>query len=94
MTRILEVEENGTLTLPSDVLDNARAHTQYILETHGKRLTLRPVVMGTAQPKKSHKRQADAAKKWEEERRKLTEELGQVWPEGVSVVDVISEMRR
>ena len=94
MTRVLEVEENGTLTLPPDVIGNAKPHTRFVLETHGTSLTLRPTEERAARTKRSRKQHTDPLKSWEEERRKLTEELGKAWPNGVSVVDVISEMRR
>jgi hypothetical protein len=97
MTRILEVEADGTLTLPPDVLGNARPHSRYVLETQGERLTLRPETTTPDKPETSPKpktKRERSIERWEKERQKLAEELGKVWPEGVSAVDVISEMRR
>ena len=94
MIRILEVEENGTLTLPSEVLENAPPHSRYILETHGKNLLLRPETEKPVAPRKPRKQQKPSWEEWEKERDALSEELSKAWPEGVSVTDVISEMRR
>ena len=91
MTRILEVEENGTLTLPPDVLGNVSPRTRYIVESVGERLTLRP-----DQPKATNKasKPRSPRKTWEEEQQELAEEISKVWPEGLSVTEVFDEMRR
>ncbi len=94
MTRVIEVEEDGTLTLPSDIIGYAKPHTQYVVEAESNLLTLRPVTVKPARSKKPRSKRNMSLQMWEEERRRLTEELRQVWPEGVSVEDVISEMRR
>lgn len=94
MTRILEVEEDGTLTLPADVLGHARPHTRYVLETNGSRLILQPEPAESAKPRKLRRKRTLSPEEWEKERQKLTEKLSKVWPKGVPVVDVISEMRR
>jgi hypothetical protein len=94
MTRILEVEENGTLTLPSDALENAPPRSRYVLETDGRNLLLRPETEKPAATRKRRKQSKLSWEEWERERDALSVELSKVWPEGVSATDVISEMRR
>lgn len=93
MTRILEVEEDGTLTLPSDVLVNSNPHARYMLETRGERIILRLEPTASVGNRLQKKRRS-AVQRWKEERRRLSEEISRVWPEGVSATDIISEMRR
>jgi hypothetical protein len=94
MTRILEVEENGTLTLSAEILDNAPPHTRYVLETSGGQLTLRPEHEKSKSRPTSRKKRASSWEAWEKERDAVAAELSKIWPEGVSAADVISEMRR
>jgi hypothetical protein len=94
MTRILEVEEDGTLTLPSDVLGNVQPHTRYVLETSGTELTLRPEPAEATRPKKPRKRTKISIESWEQNRQKLAEDLAKAWPQGLSAVDAVSEIRR
>ena len=91
--RIFEVEKNGSLTLPPEVLGHAEPHTCYVLETRGTKLTLRPQPSNIHRPRARDNRRR-SPDTWEKERCALTEELSRIWPEGVSVVDVLSEMRR
>ena len=93
MTRLLEVEENGTLTLTAEVLGKVKPHTRYRVETRGTQLTLQPESPAPPQPRAQRKTQVPSTENWEQECQALSEELGKVWPEGVSVVEVIAEMR-
>ncbi len=93
MTRIVEVDENGSLTLPPDIINCAEPHTRYVVETHGAQLTLRPEAAETEQ-KPRRKKRSTSVEEWEKQWQAFSEELSAVWPEGVSATDIISEMRR
>jgi hypothetical protein len=90
MTRIIEVEQNGSLTLPPDVLGNAQPSTRYVVKTAGAQLIVQPESKHNGTVRNRTLRSGD----WEAERLELVEELGRMWPEGVSVTSVFSEMRR
>ena len=94
MTRTLQVEEDGTLRLTPDVLGKAAPHTRYVVERRGKRLTLQPESLEVVESKTPRMRRAKTSADWDRERKELAEELGKVWPSGMSVIDVISDMRR
>ena len=94
MTRILEAEEDGTLTLPPDVLGNVQPHTRYVLETSGTELTLRPEPIEATKQKQSSKKTKASIEAWEQKRKKLADDLSKVWPDGLSSVDAVSEIRR
>ena len=42
MTKILEVNEDGALMIPADLLNGAEPHQRYTAESAGKNLLLRP----------------------------------------------------
>jgi len=42
MGHLLEVDEHGSLTVPSEVLGSVRPHSRYRAEVHGELLVLRP----------------------------------------------------
>jgi hypothetical protein len=64
MTYILEVNEQGALYLPPELLGNAKPHTRYVLGVQGDTLILHPEkpqpFWVTATPQK----QAEAFRKW------------------------------
>lgn len=42
MSLIVEVNEDGALTLPPDVIGNHKPHARFVVESVGETLTLRP----------------------------------------------------
>ena len=42
-SRIVEVNNEGTLSLPADVLEQAPPHTQYRVDVHGNIIVLTPL---------------------------------------------------
>ena len=43
MSRIVEVNEEGALNVPADVLGNAPPHTRYVVDVRGNAIILKPV---------------------------------------------------
>lgn len=64
MTEILEVDPQGVLHLPPEVLGHAKPRTRYVVESQGSILVLRPEkeppFWQTAMPKE----RADAFRQW------------------------------
>ena len=42
MSQVLEVDANGALYLPAELLDHLKPHTRFVLEVQGETLVLRP----------------------------------------------------
>jgi len=91
MTQVIETDEAGRLVLPPELLGEAKPHARYAVETTGTGLIVRPEVPDTEVPPASDQASSD---EWMRQWRELSEEIGEVWPKGVSAVDVVSEMRR
>lgn len=86
MSRILETDENGALTIPPELLDHAEAHARYVVEKNGDALTVLP-----------HAKRPDDSGGHEERMRRWRDLADRVAKESVtdrSVVDILSEMRR
>lgn len=79
MGQVIEADEQGLLRVPVAMLGVVQPHGRYVVEVVGKKLTVEP---------------EPAEDEWLKQWRELAEEIGKVWPEGVSAVDVVSEMRR
>ncbi len=92
MTRVIEADETGRLVLPIEVLGEAKPHGRYTVETAGMELIVKPV----SPPNEADLFTQDklTPEEWLKQWRELSEEIGKVWPEGVSAADVIAEMRR
>ncbi len=86
MGQIIEADEQGLLRVPVDMIGTAQPHGRYIVEVVGKKLIVGP------EPTEEQRRQAYAEwlKEWDE----LSEEIGKVWPAGLSAVDAVAEQRR
>ncbi len=78
MGQVIEADEQGLLRVPTEMLGAAQPHGRYLVEVIGKKLIVE------AEP---------AEDEWLRQWRELAEEIGKAWPEGVSAVDVVSEMR-
>ena len=90
MTRILEVNEEGALVIPADLLNGAEPHERYKAESTGKTLVLRP----DSELPKRRRPQKLTSEDWEAEWKAFAEKVTEVWPKDKSAIDVISEMRR
>ena len=77
--RMLEADETGMLTIPAELLGYPEPNARFVVEQVGGRIFIQP---------------EPAEDEWLKQWRELAEEIGKVWPEGVSAVDVVSEMRR
>ncbi len=86
MGQVIETDEQGQLVITAELLGSVQPHSRYKVEAIGTRLVVEP------DPAAEQRRQAyeEWLKEWDE----LAEEIGKVWPAGVSAVDVVSEMRR
>lgn len=90
MTQVIETDEEGRLVLPAELLGEAKPHTRYTVESLGTKLILGLEATDADGTQKSAEVTPD---EWMRQWRELSEEIGKVWPEGVSAVDVVSEMR-
>ena len=87
MTKVLEVNEDGALVIPADLLNGAEPHKRYTAESAGNELLLRPesesVPIEKLDPEELRSRWID-----------LSDRVGRLWPANRTAADVISEMRR
>jgi hypothetical protein len=87
MTHIIEVEADGSLRLPKEVLAEAKPATRYIVETQGNQLTLRPEeIQPSATP--------ESREQWLAAWRTLSEQIGKSWIGDKSALEELAEMRR
>lgn len=84
MMDVLEVSENGTLTLPAEMLGDAAPRTQFRVERREGGLLVNPL---DAQPEIS-------PEEWLEEWDKFTDAVTKAWKSDKSAVEIVSEMRR
>ncbi len=94
MSRVIVSDERGALHIEPDMLGEARPNTRYVVEAGAEGLTVRPEVSASSTNGAGVAEGKLSPEEWERMRDELTELLTAVWPQGVSVVDVISEMRR
>ena len=86
MGQVIEADEQGLLRVPVDMLGAVQPHGRYVVEVVGKKLVV--------EPEETAEQRQEAYEQWKHEWDALTEEISEAWPEGVSPVDVVSEMRR
>ncbi len=86
MGQVIETDEQGQLVITAELLGSAQPHTRYKVETLGTKLVVEP------EPAAEQRRQA--YEEWEKQWRELSEEIGKVWPAGLSAVDAVAEQRR
>ena len=87
MTKVLEVNEDGALVIPADVLNGAELHQRFTAESAGKNLLLRPESESGPVEKLD-------PEEWQRQWNELSERVSRLWPANLSAADVISEMRR
>ncbi len=87
MTKILEADEHGAVTIPAELLAETSPHAKYeVREIYGK-LTLTP--------RRAHDRKRKKqGSQWTQEWRALVDQLAPTWKDNKSIVDTLSEMRR
>lgn len=85
MTQVVEVNENGVLSLPPEAIGNRAPHTRYLVEAHGNTLVLRPADQAVPPT-----RGTDLMAQW----RRLAQDVSRAWQGDQSAVETLSEMRR
>ena len=86
MGQVIKADEQGRLLVPAELFADAQPHKRYVVETAGKEMFIKP--------EETPEQRQQAYEEWKRGWDALTEEISKVWPEGVSAVDVVSEMRR
>ena len=85
MVVTVEVTEQGTLTLPAEVLNGAKPNARFVVESRNGALRVQQETAVTEQ---------QGADDWIAEWDKLTDAVSAAWKSELSAVDVVSEMRR
>ena len=85
MTRVLETDDNGALTIPADILEQPEPHVRYRVERNGARLNVEPV---------PHDNKRMPAQEWIAGWTQLANSIGESSTTDRSVVEILSEMRR
>jgi len=82
MSRVLESDETGSLTIPADLLGNSSAHSRYLVENDGQtiHIHLESIRVG----------HAERMRRW----RDLADRIGTSSSTERSAVEILSEMRR
>ena len=83
MTHLVETDETGRLVLPPELLKTIKPQTRYKLE-----------IVEAAEIMDKQRLDQAASDEWMRQWSELSKEISKIWPEGVSAVDVVSEMRR
>ena len=85
MTKILEVNDEGALVIPAELLHGAEPHQRYTAESAGKTLVLKPE---SPVPEKLDRDE------WWRQWNALSEQIGREWKSDKTAAEVVSEMRR
>lgn len=93
MTQTLEVAEDGTITIPHHALPCSKPGARYRLQTDHGEVKLLPENAAVKAGQAPSPNEA-SWEEWEAEWKALSNDLTSAWPDGLSAVDVISEMRR
>jgi len=92
MGHVIETESDGRLIIPAELLGDVKPKQPFIIESHGAGYNIHPAAAATeviaSPPEKL------TPDEWLKQWREMAEEIGKVWPEGVSATQVISDMRR
>ncbi len=86
MGQVIETDGSGRLVIPAELLGSVQPHSRYVVKTVGAKL----LVEAEAVTKQRQKAYEEWKQGWDE----LAEEIGKVWPAGLSAVDAIAEQRR
>ena len=86
MSYIVEVAEDGSLTIPAEALSNAEPHTRYYMEKSNGHF-----VLSTKPPLERPKMTAD---EWVAKAQDLSKRMSESIPGGKSLVEELIESRR
>jgi len=64
MSRIVEVDERGTIQLPADLLITVKPHTRFALEQRGATLVLQPIASQPFWATATPEERAAAVRRW------------------------------
>ena len=87
MSRVLEADESGALTIPPDLLGHAMPHARYVVESKWNAVQIEPEDL----PEDSTSLDFE---EWLRQWRALGEEIDREWKSDKSAAEIISEMRR
>lgn len=87
MSRVLEADESGSLTIPPDLLGQAAPHARYVVGSNGHTLQIEPEELSDGS-------RSFTDEEWLKRWRALGEEIDREWKSDKSAAEVISEMRR
>ena len=87
MSRVLEADETGSLTIPPEILGHPTARARYVVETEGQAIHIEPEATSDESGSQSHEQ-------WMKEWRSLVKRIGKASITDRSAVDILSEMRR
>ena len=93
MEHTIETDEQGALTLSSDLLGENKPHTRYVVENHGERLILRQAAQLSKDEPTRKKRKLTAAE-WRDEWEVWSEQVTHAWNSEQSAAEIVAEMRR
>src|SRR5258706_1333083 len=82
MSRVLETDESGSLTIPADLLSETGPHTEYTAERSGIDLVIRPKAEDSIEEPREWER-------WLAERDELARQIGAAWKIAKSAAEVI-----
>jgi hypothetical protein len=64
MSEVLEVDAEGSLRLPAELLGNAKPHTRYVVDIQGDTLILRPEAARPFWATATPEERAEAFRRW------------------------------
>jgi len=85
MTKILEVNDDGTLLIPADLLGGVGSRKRYVAESAGQGLLLRPEPGSAEKP---------APDEWWRQWDSLAERIGRSWSSDATAAQAVEETRR
>jgi hypothetical protein len=85
MGMTLEVTEQGTLTLPAELLSGAKPHARFVVENRNGSLVVQQEIAEATQ---------QSADEWIAEWDRLTDAVSVAWKSDASAIDIVSDMRR
>lgn len=87
MSYLLETDDNGSLTIPADLLGHPAPHSQYVVGSEGLVLRVQPANEAGQNGVPTHEQRM---KEWAD----LADRISKAWQDDVSAVDAVSEQRR
>ena len=95
MSRVVEADDKGAVTLDSETLGGSEPHARYVVEKQGERIVLEPDgPKGHARRKRKPRATKLTPDEWIAEWREWSAEVSAKWNSDKSAAEIISEMRR